>query len=129
MIRGVGTDILRFDKLQATCADEGDPFVRRAFTEKEREEAGKRPDRISYYASRYAGKEAVFKALRISPKAVDLSEIEILNDGNGAPYVRLYGYLKHFTETNGIRIAVSLSYEEEETIAYAVAEEVREAAY
>lgn len=128
MIFGVGTDVLRIERIRAACEDSSDPFLKRTYTENERGEALKRRLPIYYYATRFAGKEAVFKALRLSPEEVDLSEIEILTDSTGAPYITFYGALRDFTKERGIAVHLSLSYESEEAVAFAVAEiETREA--
>ncbi len=122
MIFGIGTDILRIERIRAACADPQDPFLVRTFTEAERKAAAERALPLYFYATRFAGKEAVFKALRISPDEVDLSEIEILCDENGAPFVTLHGKLRNFARERGIGLHISLSYESEEALAFAVAE-------
>ena len=117
MIHGVGVDVLRLEKLTYVCKIPDDPFIVRSFTEAER-----RHSPLVYYSSRFAGKEAVFKALRISPDRVSLGEIEILNDEDGKPYVNLYGKLKGVADENDLQLHISISYEAEEVIAYAIAE-------
>ena len=122
MIHGVGVDVLRLEKLTYVCKMPDDPFIVRSFTEAERGEAERRHSPLVYYSSRFAGKEAVFKALRISPDRVSLGEIEILNDEDGKPYVNLYGKLKGVADKNDLQLHISISYEAEEVIAYAIAE-------
>lgn len=122
MIIGIGTDILRVERIRAVCADPSDPFLLRTFTEAERAAAAERSLPLYFYATRFAGKEAVFKAFRISPEGADLSEIEILNDETGAPYVNLSGNLREMAEKQKLRVHISLSYETEEAVAFAVAE-------
>lgn len=123
MIIGIGTDILKISQLCSNYLKPEDPFVKKVFSQKEILEAGKRKLPLFYFATRFAGKEAVFKSLRISPERIRLSEIEILNDTWGAPYVTLYGELKKIAEDKKIqKIHISLSYEEEYATAFAVAE-------
>ena len=123
MIAGIGTDILRIKNLSRTCLRSGDPFLEKTYSEEEIRAAAAREIPFYYYATRFAGKEAVFKALRISPEHVKMSEIEILNDENGAPQVKLYGNLLAQAVAKGITcIHISLSYEEEYACAMAVAE-------
>ncbi len=121
MIHGVGTDILAIARFGAP--EENDPFIRRSFTESERAQAAQRAVPNRYYCTRFAGKEAVFKALGMDPDAARLDEIEILADGFGAPHVRLYGRMADFAEKAGITaIHVSLSWETDYAVAFAVAE-------
>ncbi len=123
MVIGVGTDILNMKHISGEYLKAGDPFLEKTYSVKEQEEAGKRELPFYYYATRFAGKEAVFKSLGISPQHVLLSEIEILNDSYGAPYVTLYGNLKQAALERGITdVRVSLSYEESYASAFAVAQ-------
>ena len=122
MIHGVGTDILALARFGAPEAD--DPFIRRSFTEAERAQAAERTVPNRYFCTRFAGKEAVFKALGMDPDAARLNEIEILSDVFGAPHVRLLGRMAEFAEAAGITaVHVSLSWETEYAVAFAVAEQ------
>ena len=122
MIHGVGTDILAFSRMGEMTED--DAFVRRCFTEKERKEIFAREDAGRCLYTRFAGKEAVFKALRMSPDAAKLDEIEILSDENGAPCVTLLGSMAETAAAAGVaRVQLSLSWETEYALAFAVAEE------
>ena len=123
MIFGVGTDILKLNRMRDEILQENDPFVKRTFTEKERKEAASREDARLYYAGRFAAKEAVYKALHLSPELVDLSEIEILTAPSGAPRVILHDRLLNYRNQQNIRkVHVSISYEEETVLAFAVSE-------
>ena len=123
MIFGVGTDILQLNRMRNDILQDSDPFVRRTFTEKERKEAAAREDSRLYYAGRFAAKEAVYKSLRLSPELVDLSEIEVLTESSGGPRVILHDRLRSYKNQQGIRkVHVSISYEEETVLAFAVSE-------
>ena len=78
MILGVGTDILRMQRMRDILDSESESFVRKVYTERERKQAGDGPDPESYFATRFSGKEAVFKCFGIHGN-VRLSEIEILD--------------------------------------------------
>ena len=102
--------------------EEQDPFIQKTFTHKEREEAGRSENRNQYFASRFAGKEAVFKSLKIDGNTVRLNEIEILHSPCGAPEATLSGELKRMADEKGIlSVEVTLSKEEDFVIAYAMA--------
>lgn len=122
MLIGIGTDIFKMSHLHAEYLNPGDPFVRQTYTEREVEEAGNREVPLYYFATRFAGKEAVFKALNRDAEKVKLKEIEILNQASGQPFVRLHGKLKEDAEKAGIRrVMISLSYDTDYAVAYAAA--------
>lgn len=121
MMQGIGVDILKIAHLREQFINPSDPFARKVYTPAEMEAAEKREAPMHYYATRFAGKEAVFKALNLAPDGIRLNEIEILNDENGQPYVTLLGDMAVLAAQNGIhRVMVSLSYDAEYAIAYAV---------
>lgn len=123
MVIGVGSDILRLDRVEqdASQLPDGSPFLRSTYTAAERAAAAARPIPAHYLATRFAGKEAVFKALGTDSSYVKLNEIEILNDQNGQPQVTLYGRLKQIAEEKGVtNILLSLSYDTDYAIAFAI---------
>ncbi|MCL2376469.1 MAG: holo-ACP synthase [Defluviitaleaceae bacterium] len=122
MVLGVGVDILLIDRIGRASVDLSDPFIRKTFTQAEREQAVKRDDPTQYFATRFAGKEAVYKSLGIDVSRGALCEIEILNDEKGAPSVILHGELLEIAKEKGIsRVMISLSYDTDYAIAYATA--------
>lgn len=119
---GIGVDIQRISQLESACKSPDDPFIRRVYTASEAAEALRRARPLPYYASRFAGKEAVFKALNLSGEGVDLSEIEIMNQPSGVPVVSLRGQLALKAGERGIRqVLISLSHDGDYAIAYALA--------
>lgn len=105
-----GIDIIEIDRIKSSIEDLGDKFINRVFTDNEIEYCeSKKKQKYQHYAGRFAGKEAVFKA--ISPQLKDKYEIgwkniEIINDENGRPCV-------HFLdiEIQGIdEIDISISH-------------------
>lgn len=122
MVLGIGTDLMRIDRLHAPYLGEGDAFLEATFTAAERRQAEDQSDPHRFYALRFCGKEAVFKALGISPDGVRLNEIEILNDENGAPTVALFGLLHERARSRGIhRVLLSLTSDGELVQAVALA--------
>ena len=126
MIKGIGTDILSIQKLAPILTQENyleDSFIRKTYTSREIELAEARPNPIYFYATRFAGKEAVFKALNVTGEDLHLNEIEILSTDTGKPYIILHGKAKDLAEAAEIsHVLISLSYEDEMAIAYALAE-------
>lgn len=118
---GVGTDILKIDRIRR-LADPDDPFFSKAFTAKERQIAVQWPDPCLFYATRFAAKEAVFKALRVDLSQFDMSHIEIGVDSTGKPTVRLLEDLaEHARQKGGLQVMLSLSHNRDYAIAYAFA--------
>lgn len=123
MILGVGTDILKIDRIIHTNETFDDPFFSKTFTAKEREQALLRRDPSVYFATRFACKEAVFKSLGIDSEDVRLSDIEILGAENGQPMVSLTGHLQDLAKEKGIRgFCISLSYDTDYAVAFVVAQ-------
>ena len=124
MIHGIGTDLLAIERIRSLYnSNPDDAFFRLTFTEQERTLILSRPDPLYSYATRFAGKEAVFKALRISSDDIRLNEIEILEDKTGAPTVTLLGNARLLADQLQISfIHISLSYDTEYASAYVICE-------
>ncbi len=124
MVLGVGTDILLIDRIRRVSFEASDAFMLRTFTKKERDQAIRRDDPTLYFATRFSGKEAVFKALCTDAKTVkSLNQIEILSDDAGRPYVTLHDDVKKLAEQRGIdEMFISLSFDTEYATAFAVAQ-------
>lgn len=122
MVKGIGTDLLKIQRIINFQSNPDDPFFLKIFTKAEHAQAVLRSDPTLYYATRFAGKEAVFKCFGIDGNHVRLHEIEILSLDNGMPQVTLHGHLKEIAAEKKIsRIELSLSYEDAYAIAFAVA--------
>lgn len=123
MVLGIGVDILKLDKLKEEYLTAEDPFIRKAFSEREFEQSMSREVPLHYFVTRFAGKEAVYKALNWRGDPIAFRDIEILSHENGQPYVTLHGRVKEYADNQGIHeILISLSYDTDYAIAYAVAQ-------
>ena len=121
-IYGVGTDIIEVGRITAAI-EKGPSFKKRVYTDLEvsyceNKKKGKYPS----YAARFAAKEAVAKSLSEGVgENVSLSEIELTNTENGAPYIILYGNTRRYSKRLGIReIKVSVSATDNFAVAYAI---------
>lgn len=118
MIRGIGTDIVEISRVEKAVSKAA--FRERVYTEAERaycESRGKQ--KTASYAARFAGKEAVLKALGTGLRGGTLHDIEILPDELGAPQVTLKGYFATLARRKSVsHIWVSLSHSQ----AYATAQ-------
>jgi holo-[acyl-carrier protein] synthase len=124
MILGIGTDILATQRMQELIDKFGSVFLDRTFTADERKAAALRPEPLLYYCTRFAAKEAVFKALAPPGDAgCDVREVEVLNDRTGFPYAVLRGRLEQLASAKRVSaISVSVSDEDDYVIAFAVVE-------
>lgn len=125
MIIGIGTDIFKISRISKKAISADDPFLLRAYTERERAEALLRHDAMSYYGDRFSAKEAVFKAISSCGADFKPREIEIICDELERPLVSLFGKTKELFENiygQNYRISVSISYDTDYAVAFAIAE-------
>ncbi len=119
---GVGTDILKIDRIDEVVGRLGDRFVERILTAPEREEYrdSGQPNRL--LAKRFAAKEAVAKALGTGiGRGVSWQDIRIDHDDNGAPLVILSGgALDAARRKGGERMELSIADEVDYVVAFAV---------
>ena len=118
MITGIGIDLIEIDRVDKAC--QKDSFLRRIFTEREREliTADQRKA-----ADNFAVKEAVVKMLGTGFRKVQPIDIEVLRDELGKPYVKLYGEADKLAKVLGVStIHVSLSNTKEYANAFVVGE-------
>lgn len=120
-MQGIGTDILAMKRFRQVLIAGGEVFIQAVYTDAEQSLAHSRDEPEVFYATRFAGKEAVFKTLGVSWEDVPtLREIEILEAPSGAPTARLHGKAREAARQRGIDgILISLSYEQEYAIAMA----------
>lgn len=121
---GVGVDIIEISRMAETLARSGDVFLNRVFTEREQLMGKSHHAPATYYATRFAAKEAVFKSLGIGwdggvDGGVDLRDIEVLRGPRGEPLVELGGRLALLASERGkTRVLLSLSYDDDSAIAF-----------
>jgi len=115
---GIGVDIentAQFKKRR----EKQDPFWQRIFTPKEVEYCFSKKNPAPHLAARYAGKEAVIKALsnlnKIDLNYTDYKNIEIFNEKNGMPCVKLNGL-----NSKDLIINISLSHCEDKALAFVI---------
>jgi holo-[acyl-carrier protein] synthase len=91
----VGVDLIEIERVRDALERHGSSFKERCFTEAEREYCDSKPNPAQHYAGRFAGKEAVGKALGCGVHFT-WREIEIV--GRPKPGVRLSGRTEAFAE-------------------------------
>lgn len=121
-ISGIGTDIVSIKRISGLYKEFGDKFVQRILSNEEikKFKAFKRKaDAIGYLAKRFAGKEAVAKAFGTGIGKLSFTDISILNDGVGKPYV----VISRQSSVVSKNIHISLS---DEKAGYAIAFAIKE---
>jgi holo-[acyl-carrier protein] synthase len=115
----VGIDLIEIARIRSAL-ERYPRFRERCFTEAERAYCDSRPNPAESYAGRFAGKEAVGKALGIGvARAFAWKDIEIV--GRPKPTVRLSGRVREWAEkTNAGAIDLSMSHSRELANAVAV---------
>ena len=123
MVLGIGIDILNIQRMRGVLESDSGSFITKVFTEKEREQVSDHPDPVAYFASRFAGKEAVFKCFGIDSSGIHLNEIEIRGAETEQPQVRLLGKFREIAKEKGVKdIQISLSYDTDYAVAFAIAQ-------
>ena len=96
-IFGIGTDIVNIKRLEKSLKKNGTHFKNRIFSKNEIIYCEKKKNPSSFYAKRFAAKEALRKALGTGiRKGVNFKDIEILNDNLGKPSIQLRGSTANF---------------------------------
>lgn len=120
-IIGTGIDIVELSRIEKSAASAA--FCRRVYTGAELSYADSRgKQRTASLAARWAGKEALLKALGTGLiGAMSLTDIEILPDENGAPMVTLTGAAQAQAEKLGVaEIKITLSHSRDNAVAECV---------
>ena len=111
MIIGIGNDIIEIERIEKAISKEG--FKNKIYTQRELENIEKRGNRTETYAGIFSAKEAISKAIGTGVREFSLTDLEILNDDLGKPYVvvseKLDKILKNKKESYQIEISISHS--------------------
>ena len=96
MIVGIGSDLCNIERIQGSLDRFGDKFLKRVFTDTEREKAASRPHTTAgTLAKRFAAKEAFSKAVGTGfRKGVFMRDIGVVNAPSGAPTIIATGGAK-----------------------------------
>ncbi len=122
-IIGHGIDVVKVAGIKEELDSPTKKWAERFCSPDEREQADETPMHYRYYAGRFAGKEAVVKALGTGFVGdITWRDIEILRRESGAPYVRLSDAVLAFAEDLSITDwFISISHCGELTMASAIA--------
>ena len=108
-----GIDLLKTERIQKVYEMFGDKFLYKIFSINEIEQIKKKKQKIKKIASKFSAKEATSKAIGTGfSEGLRFKDIEILNQKNGKPVVKLYGKAKQKIN-NVISSSVSISDEKD----------------
>lgn len=121
----MGTDIIEVERI-GKAIEKYQKFQSHIYTTREIEYCQKKPNTEEHFAGRFAGKEAVKKAIMsmdTSIQHIPFNSIEILNEENGKPYVSLLkqkysDYLKKY------QLEISISHIKKVATATAIMEKI-----
>ncbi|MEG9862029.1 MAG: holo-ACP synthase [Parvularculales bacterium] len=124
MIIGIGSDLIDPQRIENTLERFGERFIRRVFTQAEREKSERRYNRTASYAKRFAAKEACSKALGTGLRqGVFWSDMSVVNLKSGKPSMHLEGgarrCLKSITPP-GMMAQIDLTITDEKMLAQAL---------
>jgi holo-[acyl-carrier protein] synthase len=122
MIIGIGIDIVNISRMKAWSGRDG--LLERYFHPAELEAIRRKGTTFEHsLAARFAAKEAFGKALGTGLAGLKLKDIEVVNDENGKPLIRLYRTAQRKLEAvGGASLFVSLTHESDNAIAVVVIE-------
>ena len=120
-ILGIGVDIIKNDRIKESIKNKN--FLLRLFTLLEIKNSKHIKNKASYYAKKFAAKEAFSKALGTGFRnGLNFKDIEILNDNLGKPYYKLNQKLKKLIlrtqKVKNFDIFLSISDEKNYSIAF-----------
>ncbi len=128
VIYGVGTDIMKIDRIAAALERHGDRFAERILGVEELEKYHRRKAKVAarglrFLATRFAAKEAFSKAIGLGIRMpMTWRSAQILNAPSGKPIVVTSGKLAEYMELNGLTAQVSITDEVEYAVAFVIVE-------
>ena len=120
MIVGIGNDIIEIERIEKAISKEG--FKDKIYTQRELENIKKRGNRAETYAGVFSAKEAISKAIGTGVREFSLTDLEILNDDLGKPYVVVSEKLDKILKTKkeDYQIEISISHSKKYATAMAI---------
>lgn len=111
-VQGLGLDLVEVRRIESVIQKQGERFIRRVFTEREREYCGAKAQPAVFYAARFAAKEAVAKAFGTGiGAAIGWLDIEVGRNQLGAPQVHLWSKGAELAASRRVvRVLLSLTH-------------------
>ena len=113
-----GIDLVEIARIKRLHERQGERFLRRVFTPRERKYLGKKQNPYPSMAARFAAKEAVYKALDLKGRGASWQDVTVLSLKGGRPALLLTGNAaRRARELKVKRMSLSLSHGRELAIA------------
>jgi holo-[acyl-carrier protein] synthase len=130
LIVGIGTDIIKNERIEALLISSKQRFLQRLFTPNEIILLDSLSDRrlVGYVAKRFAAKEAFSKALGTGiGKDLSFQDLEILSNSKNKPYFKFSIKLQNLMQSNygkNLQAHLSLADEHEYAQAFVIIEKI-----
>jgi len=122
-ILGIGVDVIENQRIKRLIDKK--VFIRRTFGKNEIKFSIKNPNKVNYFAKRFAAKEAFAKSLGTGFRNnLNLKDIEIFNDNVGKPYFHMSQKIKKIIykkfKTKKFDLFLSISDEKDYSVAFTI---------
>jgi len=123
-IVGTGVDICEVERVRAAIDRFGQRFLKRVFTQAEREYCESKRNRVERYAARFAAKEAAMKAIGTGlRRGVSWQDFEVSREPGGRPTLIIRGKAADFAAELGMkRSALSITHTADQALAQVILE-------
>jgi holo-[acyl-carrier protein] synthase len=113
-VLGIGIDLVEVSRIAGAIERQGEAFLRRIYTDREREYCVGKANAAEHFAARFAAKEAASKAFGTGiGEKIGFLDIEIVNRASGAPSIVFLGKARTLSDAHGVtEVLVSLSHTE-----------------
>lgn len=109
MIIGIGCDVLHIERVYKLLSYKN--FLVKYFTKNEinmfRQNIVNEKNYVKKIASNLCVKEALFKSISNEISLFKFSDVEVLRNCNGSPYINLHNDLRKFNEKYNIHVTIS----------------------
>ncbi|MGW9125867.1 holo-ACP synthase [Paenibacillus chitinolyticus] len=111
MIYGIGVDLQNIAQLEEAVTRQGESFLRKVFTDRERAYCSRHTSPVQHLAARWAVKEAFLKATGSGLGGQYLfKDLEVVNKPSGQPELILHGKAEEDCKRLGLHIYISISH-------------------
>jgi len=123
IIVGNGVDIVENSRIKKSIKNI--KFIKRIYSSEEVKKSKLKTDKVSYFAKRFAAKEAFVKSLGTGfRKGINFSDISVVNDKLGKPFIKINDQIKSIilkkNKFKSFKIFLSLSDQDKHSIAFVI---------
>src|SRR5438128_2776576 len=124
MIIGMGIDVEEVERVKGAIERQGERFLKRIFTERERAYCEQFRDKYERYAGRFAVKEAAMKALGTGwRRGVRWVDFEVVRETGGRPTLAITGEAAKIAQQLGVNsVALSITHTAAQALAQVIFE-------